>query len=58
VRGSQAWREKENMLASVPGISPVIARTLIAELPEFGQLDREQIAALAGLAPFTRKSGQ
>jgi transposase len=58
VRGSPAWREKEELLASVPGIGPIIARTLIAELPELGQLNRKQIAALAGLAPFTRQSGQ
>jgi transposase len=58
VRGSPAWREKENLLASVPGIGPTIARTLMAELPELGQLGRKEIAALAGLAPFTRQSGQ
>lgn len=58
VRGSPAWREKEDLLASVPGVGPVIARTMIAELPELGTLDRKQIAALAGLAPFTRQSGQ
>ena len=58
VRGSPAWREKEDLLASVPGVGPTIARTLIAELPELGQLSRKQIAALAGLAPFTRQSGQ
>jgi transposase len=58
VRGSPAWREKEDLLASVPGVGPIIARTLIAELPELGQLGRRQIAALAGLAPFTRQSGQ
>jgi transposase len=58
VRGSPAWREKEDLLASVPGVGPVIARTLIAELPELGTLGRKQIAALAGLAPFTRQSGQ
>ena len=58
VRGSPAWREKEDLLASVPGVGPVIARTLIAELPELGRLNRKQIAALAGLAPFTRQSGQ
>ena len=58
VRGSPAWREKENLLASVPGIGSIIARTLIAELPELGTLDRKKIAALAGLAPFTRQSGQ
>lgn len=58
VRGSPAWREKEDLLSTVPGIGPVIARTLIAELPELGQLTRRQVAALAGLAPFTRQSGQ
>jgi transposase len=58
VRGSPAWREKEDLLASVPGIGPTIARTLIAELPELGTLNRKQIASLAGLAPYTRQSGQ
>jgi len=58
VRGSPAWREKEDLLSSVPGVGPTIARTLIAELPELGTLDRRQIAALAGLAPWTRQSGQ
>ncbi len=58
VRGSPAWREKEDLLASVPGIGPTIARTLIAELPELGSLDRRQAAALAGLAPWTRQSGR
>ena len=58
VRGSPAWREKEDLLASVPGVGPIIARTLMAELPELGTLGRKQIAALAGLAPFTRQSGK
>lgn len=58
VRGSPAWREKEDLLSSVPGVGPVTARTLIAELPELGQLDNKQIASLAGLAPYTRQSGQ
>jgi len=58
VRGSPAWREKEDLLASVPGVGSVTARTLLAELPELGQLDNKKIAALAGLAPFTRQSGQ
>jgi transposase len=58
VRGSPAWREKEDLLSSVPSIGPVISRTLIAELPELGSLGRKQIAALVGLAPFTRQSGQ
>jgi transposase len=58
VRGSPAWREKEDLLSSVPSIGPVISRTLIAEVPELGSLNRKQIAALVGLAPFTRQSGQ
>ena len=58
VRGSPAWREKEDLLRSVPGVGPTISRTLIAEMPELGRLDRKEIAALAGLAPFTRQSGQ
>jgi len=58
VRGSPAWREKEDLLASVPSVGPAISRTLIAELPELGTLNCKQIAALVGVAPFTRKSGQ
>jgi transposase len=58
VRGSPAWRAKEDLLVSVPGIGPTIARSLIAELPELGSLDRRQVAALVGLAPWTRQSGQ
>jgi transposase len=58
VRGSPVWRDKQDLLASVPGIGKTIARTLLAELPELGRLDRRQIASLAGLAPWTRQSGQ
>jgi transposase len=58
VRGSPIWREKENLLASVPGVGSTTARTMLAELPELGSLNRRQIAALAGLAPFTRQSGK
>ncbi len=58
VRGSPVWRAKEDLLASVPGIGKTIARTLLAELPELGSLDRRQVAALTGLAPWTRQSGQ
>jgi transposase len=58
VRGTPAWRDKEDLLASVPGVGPIVARTLIAELPELGQLDRRHIASLAGVAPFTRQSGR
>jgi len=57
VRGSPLWRHNEDLMASVPGVGPAIARTLMAELPELGTLDRRQVAALAGLAPFTRQSG-
>ncbi len=56
VRGSPVWRVKEDLLASVPGIGKTLARTLLAELPELGNLDRRTIASLAGLAPFTRQS--
>lgn len=58
VRGTPIWRDKEDLLASVPGIGKTIARTLLAEMPELGRLDPKQIAALAGLAPYTRQSGQ
>lgn len=58
VRSSPLWRHKEDLLQSVPGIGKIVARTLMAEMPELGQLDRRQIASLAGLAPFTRQSGK
>jgi transposase len=57
VRGTPAWREAEDLLLSVPGIGPRIARTLIAEMPELGRLDRREIASLTGVAPFNRDSG-
>ena len=57
IRGTPAWREAEDLLLSVPGIGPRIARTLIAEMPELGRLGRRQIAALTGVAPFNRDSG-
>ncbi len=52
------WRAREDLLTTVPGVGPVTARTLLAELPELGQLDRRQVGALAGLVPWTRASGQ
>lgn len=58
MRGSPVWREKEDLLASVPGIGRIIARTMVADLPELGTLGRKQISALAGLAPFVRQSGK
>jgi transposase len=57
IRGMPVWREKEELLISVPGVGDATARTLLAELPELGTLDRKAIAALAGLAPFNRDSG-
>lgn len=58
IRGSAAWRQAEDLLTSVPGVGPITARTLIADMPELGSLDRRQVSALAGLAPYTRQSGQ
>jgi transposase len=57
VRESTVWRAKEELLRSVPGVGPVSARTLLAELPELGSLTRRQAAALVGVAPFSRDSG-
>ena len=55
---SLEWCRKETLLTSVPGVGPTIARTLIAELPELGSLNGKQVAALVGLAPWTRQSGR
>ena len=52
------WTHKGGLLASVPGVGPVTAATLLAELPELGVLTRQQISALVGLAPFNRDSGK
>jgi len=57
IRQSPIWRENEDLLRSVPGMGPVISRTLLAELPELGRLNRKQIAALVGVAPLNRDSG-
>jgi len=57
IRGTPIWREREELLTSVPGIGDTTARAILAELPELGRLDRRQLAALAGLAPFNRDSG-
>lgn len=58
IQRSAVWRVQEDLLRSVPGIGPTVARTLLAELPELGALDRRAIAALVGVAPFNRDSGQ
>ena len=58
IEESPMWREKDNLFQSVPGIGPVLSTTLVAELPELGNLNRKQIAALVGVAPFNRDSGK
>jgi transposase len=58
IEASPVWRVKEELLRSVPGIGPVVSRTLLALLPELGHLSRKQIAALVGVAPLARDSGQ
>lgn len=57
LRESPLWREKENVLKSVPGVGPALTFTLLAGLPELGALTRKQIAALVGVAPLSRDSG-
>jgi transposase len=57
IRESPVWRERDDLLQSVPGIGPVVARTLLAELPELGTLDRRAIAKLVGVAPLNHDSG-
>jgi transposase len=58
LRDSSAWRVEEALLASVPGVGPIARATLMAKLPELGALSRRQIAALVGVAPMNRDSGQ
>jgi transposase len=57
VRQSPAWREKDDLLRSVPGVGRVVATTLLCQLPELGRLNRKEVAALVGVAPFNRDSG-
>ncbi len=57
VRQSPAWRERDDLLQSVPGVGPVLSRTLLADLPELGLLSRREIAKLVGVAPLSRDSG-
>ena len=57
IRNTSVWRERDELLRSVPGVGKVLSSTLLAQLPELGMLNRKQIAALAGLAPFNRDSG-
>jgi transposase len=57
IEESPVWRENEELLRSVPGVGPVLAKTLLAELPELGELKNKQLAALVGVAPLNRDSG-
>ncbi len=57
VRESPVWREKDDLLRSVPGVGPTLFATLLAELPELEHLDRRSLAALVGVAPLNRDSG-
>ncbi|HET6284697.1 MAG TPA: IS110 family transposase [Polyangia bacterium] len=58
IRGSSAWREKDDLLRSVPGVGKVLSRTLLSLVPELGTLGKKQLAALVGVAPLNRDSGQ
>jgi transposase len=57
VKKSSAWREKDNLLRSVPGVGKVLSRTLLSLVPELGTLGKKQLAALVGVAPLNRDSG-
>ena len=57
VKECPLWREKDELLQSTPGVGPILSRTLLAQVPELGTLNRRQIAALVGVAPFNRDSG-
>ena len=57
LRRSPVWREKDDLLRTVPGVGPQLSLTLLAHLPELGTLDRKQIAALVGVAPYNRDGG-
>ena len=57
IHASPVWRERDELLQSVPGVGPVLSRTLLADLPELGRLSRREIAKLVGVAPLSRDSG-
>ena len=57
LQASPLWREREQLLRSVPGVGPLLALTLVADLPELGRLSHKQVAALVGVAPLNRDSG-
>lgn len=58
IKGSPLWREREDLLSSAIGVGPTTARTLLTQLPELGKLNRREVAALVGVAPFNDDSGK
>jgi transposase len=58
LRASPLWREKDDLLRTIPGVGPVLSLTLLAEVPELGSVSHRQLAALVGVAPFNCDSGQ
>ena len=58
LRDSEVWKESQDLMKSVTGVGDITARTMLAEVPEIGTLDRRQIASLVGVAPFVRQSGR
>lgn len=58
IESDDDWRKKDELLQSVPGVGPATSAALIAELPELGKLNRQEVAALVGVAPFNRDSGK
>lgn len=58
LKDSPAWRQRDVLLRSAPGVGPVLSLTLLAQLPELGHLNRREIAKLVGVAPFNRDSGR
>jgi transposase len=58
IRNSPAWREREDLLSSVKGVGSTTARTMLTQLPELGRLNRREVAALVGVAPFNHDSGK
>ena len=58
VQDNPDWKEKDEILQSVPGVGPNLSTTLLADFPELGKLNRKQVAALGGVAPFNRDSGK
>lgn len=57
LKASPLWLERDAILQSTPGVGPILSRTLMSQLPELGNLNRKEIAALVGVAPFNRDSG-